>query len=183
MKKVVCVLASPRANSSSSQLALHAAQAAKDSGSEVVIYRLNDMNFKGCQACRYCKDNESYCIVEDDLMPYWKDLDEADGLIIAIPNYAGHPTGPSITYMNRHYCLIDADHKPRIHPGIKVLGIFSQGNSDTATYEEAYQWYLADFERREMKLVDTIVHSAREELTDDSATMQRAYAAGKQLGE
>ena len=179
--KVVCVLASPHPGSNSSKIALQVAQAAKDNGNEVVTYHLNDMNFKGCQACRYCKENDSYCIVEDDLMPYWKDLDEAGALIIAIPNYAGHPTGPSITFMNRHYCLIDADHKPRIHPGIKVVGVFSQGNGNTETYEEAYKWYLADFERREMELVDTIIHSAREELDEASETMRRAYAAGKQL--
>lgn len=60
--------------------------------------------------------------------------------------------------MNRHYCLIGADRKPRIHPGIKLVGVFSQGAPTVnETSQRNYAWFLADFENRGMVLVDTLV--------------------------
>jgi hypothetical protein len=83
-----------------------------------------------------------------------------------------------ITYMNRHYCLLDRDWKVRIHPGIKLVGVFSQGNNDPATYTAQYKWFLGDFQNRDMVLVDTLVHAGNQLLTPDAELMRRAYQIG-----
>ena len=179
--KILCVLASPRKVSNSSALALRLADAARENGHEVKVYNLNDMNVRGCQGCGHCKEHSADCIVKDDLSGYWADLHECGALVVAAPNYAAYPCGPAITYMNRHYCILDKGWKPRIRPGIKLVGIFSQGNGDREQYLPAYNWLLGDFLNRGMELVDTIIHTRADGLDPDGELMTRAYSVGKSL--
>jgi len=179
--KVLCVLASPREQSNSSALAYRLLEAVRENGHEVKIYQLNDINVRGCQACGYCKDNSLDCKVNDDLHGYWKELHECGALIIAAPNYCAYPCGVAINYMNRHYCLLNRDWSVRIKPGIKLVGIFSQGNSDRDQYTPAYEWFLGDFLNRGMILADMIVHVREDGLDAGSGPMVRAYNTGRSL--
>ena len=179
--KVIAVLGSPRENGFSSTLAREVLRGAADAGHQVVIYEINKMNVKGCQGCRYCKEHNVDCIVQDDLVPYWKDLHESGALVVSSPNYASQVCGPMITFMNRHYCLLDKDWQVRVHPGIKLVGVFSQGNGNPETYLTQYNWYLGDFQNRDMVLVDTLIHTSRQPLTTDNELMRRAYNIGKHL--
>ena len=89
------------------------------------------MHLRGCQNCRACKKADlGYCVIQDDLRPYWDDLKDAGALILGAPNYASNVCGPMITYMNRHYCLIGEDLMVRHPLDIKLIAIFSQGLPD-----------------------------------------------------
>ena len=179
--KVIAVLGSPHKEGPSSTLAREVLRGAADAGHEVKVYEINEMNVKGCQGCRYCKEHDVDCIVQDDLLPYWQDLHTCGALVVSAPNYASQVAGPMITYMNRHYCLLDRDWKVRVHPGIKLVGVFSQGNGDPATYTAQYNWFLGDFQNRDMVLVDTLVHAGNQPLTPHAELMQRAYQIGCDL--
>ena len=179
--KVVAVLGSPHEHGPSSTLAKEILRGAADAGHDTVVYNINDMNIKGCQACGYCKDNGADCIIEDDLKPYWKDLHECGALILASPNYCGNVTGPMITFMNRHYCIMMRDGTVTVDPGIKLVGVFSQGNGNKEAYISRYKEYLHDFEARKMELVDIIVHTKREDYTQGSDLCKKAYSIGNAL--
>ena len=179
--KVIAVLGSPKEDGFSSTLAREVLRGATDAGHHVVIYEINKMNVKGCQACRYCKENNVDCIMQDDLKPYWKDLHECGALLVSSPNYASQVCGPMITFMNRHYCMLDRNGKVRVHAGIKLIGVFSQGNSNPEAYMAQYNWYLGDFQNRAMVLVDTLIHSGNQPLTSDCELMRCAYSIGKNL--
>ncbi len=178
--KVVAVLGSPHRNGPSSTIAEEVLRGAKEAGHEVVIYHINDMNIKGCQACGYCKNNRADCILDDDLRAYWKDLHECGALVVSAPNYCAQVAGPMITYMNRHYCLMMRDG-PRIRPGIKLVGVFSQGQQDQDMYRENYKWYLHDFEERRMVLTDMIIHTSQTPYDRESEIMKKAYQIGNAL--
>lgn len=179
--KVLAVLGSPHKQGPSSTLAREVLRGAQDAGHEVLIYEINEMQVRGCQGCRYCKNNNADCIVQDDLKPYWQELHSAGGLVVSAPNYASQVCGPMITYMNRHYCLLDANWNVRIHPGIKLVGVFSQGRPDPEAYLPQYNWFLGDFKNRNMALVDTIVHTREQSFTPGSPLMERAYRVGRGL--
>ena len=179
--KVVAVLGSPRKDSFSSTLAREVLRGAAKAGHEVVIYEINKMNVRGCQGCRTCKEHNVDCILQADLQPYWQDLHQWGALVVSAPNYASQVCGPMITYMNRHYCLLDKHWKVRVHAGIKLVGVFSQGNGNPETYAAQYDWYLGDFQNRDMVLVDTLVHTSRHPLTPDCELMRRAYNTGQNL--
>ena len=176
--KVVAVLGSPRENSNSSALARRVLDGAREAGHEVVLYEINHMNVRGCQACRTCKEKLVDCIQVDDLQPYWKELHQAGALVVSAANYCSMINGPMVTYLNRHYCLIGGDGVVRVHSGIKLVGVFSQGNADPERYAEVYDWYLRDFQNRKMVLVDKIVHSSRMPQEQADALMERAYQVG-----
>jgi len=177
--KVIGVLGSPHKEGPSSTLAREVLRGARDAGHDVLVYEINDMQVRGCQGCRYCKDHNADCIVADDLQPYWAELHSAGALVVSAPNYASQVCGPMITYMNRHYCLLDRDWRVRLHPGVKLVGVFSQGNADAEAYAAPYRWYLGDFQNRAMQLVDTIVHTRALSTEPGSPLMQRAYEAGR----
>jgi len=44
-----------------------------------------------------------------------------------------------------------------------------------------YNWYLGDFQNRDMVLVDTLIHAGNQPLTPDCELMRRAYSIGKNL--
>lgn len=179
--KVIAVLGSPNEHGFSSTLAKEVLRGAGDAGHNVVIYEVNKMNLKGCQGCRYCKNNGVDCIIHDDLDPYWKDLHECGALLVSSPNYCSQISGPMITYMNRHFCLIDKKEKPRIHPGIKLIGVFSQGSENKDLYKAQYNWFLGDFQNRDMVLTETLIHLNYQQLTPDCELMLRAYKTGYTL--
>ena len=89
-----------------------------------------------------------------------------------------------IMYMNRHYCMIGMKEGKgfvRLHPGIKLIGVFSQGNGDKEAYKDNYMWYLNDFCNRDMVLEKMIVHTRNDSLEPDSEIMKEAYEAGRNL--
>ena len=78
-----------------------------------------------------------------------------------------------ITYMNRHYCLITSEGV-RVHPGIKLVGVFSQGAKERyESAEKAYDWFLHDFQNRDMILHAKIVRTGADPLEDGSPILLR----------
>lgn len=147
MKKMTVVLGSPRDGASQKAAELLMLEASK-AGYEIVEYNVNRMDFSGCQACGLCRANGTDCVIADDFMEYVKDLKESELLLLTSPNYYSHIAGPMITFMNRHYCLLDKERKPRLENSLKVAGIFAQGApAPRKEYEEAYSWYLDIFSK------------------------------------
>lgn len=178
--KVVAVLGSPNENGNSSTLVKEILRGAADAGNETVVYDINKMNVTGCQGCGYCRENSVNCKIDDDMKAYWKNLEECGALILSSPNYYSQICGPMITFMNRHYCLSDKNHASRLHKGIKLIGVFSQGNTDAEAYKDRYNWYLNVFAKHNMMLSDVIIHTGAP-VQKDSELMKRAYNDGKAL--
>jgi multimeric flavodoxin WrbA len=174
MGKLVVALGSPREGSISTMLANEAVRGAKEAGYEVVTYNLWQMNIKGCQGCGACRANGIDCVIEDDMRAYWKDLHECDALLITAPNYHSTVAGHVITFMNRHYCLNNADRSCRLKPGIKVGGIFTQGAPEgmNPKYQENYEWFMSNYTAKGMESVGLIVSGATSDL---EAKKKQAY--------
>lgn len=183
--EIIAIKGSPRKNGDSNKLIDEIIRGAKEAGHTCTTYFLQDMNLKGCQACYACKQEGPGrdCIIHDDLQPYWAQLHKADALILGAPIYASGVCGPMVSYMNRHYCLLDKDWNVRVKPGIKVIGVFAQAQAEAEKYKEAINWFLSDFERRNMVLKDVIVKTGREPVENDAELMRRAYEDGARLAD
>lgn len=177
--KVTMVLGSPRDESISTKLAMRFADGAKENGHEVKIYNINEMEVMGCQACGCCRKYDTDCVVEDDLADYFEDLKHSSVLVVTSPNYYSYVTGPMITFMNRHYCLLDKDKNPRIQETKSLYGFFAQGAPEGfERYIPNYEWYLGVFQKMNMKLVKQIVAGGN---SNYEALYEDAYIAGKNL--
>lgn len=179
--KVVAVLGSPNEKGNSTALVKEVLRGASDAGHQIIIYEINKMKISGCQGCGYCRSNSVDCKIDDGMKAYWKDLHDCDTLVVSSPNYYSTVTGPMITYMNRHYCLTDKNGKSSLKPGIKLIGVFAQGNGDEKAYKSNYDWYLGTFQNRKMVLVDELISAGEEPVDKNGELMMRAYKDGNTL--
>lgn len=180
MRKLVMVNASPHENGSCAQMLAQIERGAREAGYEIVRYDLNRLYVNGCQGCGHCKKHGVDCIQEDDLTPYWRELHEAEALVVASPNYCGLVNGDFLNYMARHYCLLWSGGC-RLHPGVKLIGCFSQGREDTEAYIDHYDHILEDFENRDMGRRALLVYSPNLPEKKRKELLQSAYEAGRSL--
>src|SRR4030067_2638916 len=85
--KIVCVLGSPRLKGNSALLARRFCDTAQKLGAEIQTYALNQLNYRGCQACMTCKTKLDRCVLKDDLTEVLEAVREADVLVMATPIY------------------------------------------------------------------------------------------------
>jgi multimeric flavodoxin WrbA len=89
--KVIAVTGSPRKHGNTEILAEHALNAISEEGLETEIVSLAGRDIRPCTACMACTKGEK-CSVNDDLMPVYFKMKEADGIILASPVYYGSCT-------------------------------------------------------------------------------------------
>ena len=103
--KVIGINGGPRKKWNTAILLGRALEGAASKGAETEMVHLYDLSFKGCISCFACKTKggKSYgrCVVEDDLKPVLKMVDEVDAMILGSPIYFGTVTGEMRSFMER----------------------------------------------------------------------------------
>jgi multimeric flavodoxin WrbA len=89
--KAVAIIGSPRKHGNTEILAESALKALSEEGIETEIVSLAGKKIAGCIACMACTKQEK-CSQEDDLMPVYEKMKQADGIILASPVYYGSCT-------------------------------------------------------------------------------------------
>ena len=87
MKKIVCLLGSPRVNGNSERLAKAFVIGAESQGAKVRFFRLQNMNIKGCIDCRRCWENGKHCVINDDMAQIYEAIDECNVIVFVTPVY------------------------------------------------------------------------------------------------
>jgi multimeric flavodoxin WrbA len=127
----------------STQLLEEAIRGAKSKGAEVVCYDLNAKGIRGCQGCGACrKDDARACVQDDPLKPMYKDLAEADGVLLSAPIYMGTVTAQVWILINRLYAAIG--QTPRF-PGKNYALLVTQGNPNLEAFRPAVKQDVQDF--------------------------------------
>lgn len=87
--KVIGVVGSRRVNGNTEILTAHALKAVSEEGLETELIRLVGLNIQPCSGCNTCYEGGEICTIDDDVMPIYHKMKEADGIIIATPVYFG----------------------------------------------------------------------------------------------
>jgi multimeric flavodoxin WrbA len=104
MLNVLGISGSPRREGNSETL-LHAVlEGAKEAGAETEIVRLNDLTYRGCQACDACF-TAGRCPQRDGLTAVIEKLREADVWIFSSPIYYDGVSGQLKTFFDRCRCF------------------------------------------------------------------------------
>ena len=98
--KILGILGSPRTSGNTSLLLDAVMQGAQDAGAQVEIVSVAGMNMHCCAACGKCYATGS-CIFEDDIEAVKAKMLEADGIVLASPNYMLSVTAQLKTIMDR----------------------------------------------------------------------------------
>lgn len=105
MAKVTAVVASPRKGGNCNAIVDKMAETLRARGDTVEVFRLNELDLKGCQACMGCK-KAGKCVRKDDLTPVLESMASSDSLILATPDYFGQPASQYRTFEDRLYGFV-----------------------------------------------------------------------------
>ncbi len=152
MKKIVCVLGSPRRDGNSESIARTFIKTAEELGAVSQSFYLNGLNFKGCQACMGCKTVAEECTVKDDLYDVLAALKNADIILLASPIYFGQVSGQIKSFIDRMYAFLKPDFytnpvPSRLESGKKCVMILTQGDPTEHSYDDVFNNYAGFFER------------------------------------
>ena len=82
--KVIAFNGSPRKGGNTEMLLNEAVRGVRETGTEVTLYTLNELNLRPCQNCGSC-DTTGRCVVKDDMQAIHRDIRVADRIILASP--------------------------------------------------------------------------------------------------
>lgn len=139
--KIVAVLGSPRPQGNSASLARAFLAAAREQGAEVQEFLLNQLDYRGCQGCRTCKEKSEACILEDDLAAVLAAMKSADLLLLASPVYFGDISGQLKCFFDRTYSCLNPDFSSRVPPGKKAVLVLVQANPEAANFDDVFPRY------------------------------------------
>jgi multimeric flavodoxin WrbA len=98
--KVVAIVGSPRKNGNTTLLTSHALKAISEEGIGTELISLSGKEIKPCTGCLVCAENGE-CVIQDDFVPVFNKMVEADGIILASPVYFGSCTALLKALMER----------------------------------------------------------------------------------
>ena len=98
--KVIGIAGSPRRAGNSSTLLQAALRGAASAGAETASVHLNDLIYRGCQACERCAP-EGECVIHDGLTPVFAALRLADVWLLASPIYRDGLSGQFKSFFDR----------------------------------------------------------------------------------
>ncbi len=100
---VLGINGSPRIGGNTDILLDKALEGAKTKGAQIEKVILNNLKFSPCQECKNIRDDGT-CIVEDELQPLYKKIEQADGIILASPIFFGSLSAQTKMMIDRFQC-------------------------------------------------------------------------------
>ncbi len=145
MMNIVSLLGSPRKNGNSAALAQAFTDQAARLGTRVEVFKLNKLNFRGCQGCYKCKTGKERCAVADDLSQVLETLAAADLWVVASPIYFGQVSGQMKCCLDRWFSFLKPDYMTnpqpcRLAPGKQSVWVITQAGPENM-YGEVFPHY------------------------------------------
>jgi len=138
------LLGSPRERANSSIIAERFCTTAKGFGAEVKTFKLNDLQYRGCQGCYACKTKLDRCALRDDLTEVLEAVRETDILVLASPVYFWDISAQMKSFLDRTFSFMVPDFitnpkMSRLEPGKKLVLILTQNNPDKNSFTHIFQ--------------------------------------------
>ena len=178
--KTVGIVASPRRKGNTVKIVEAILEGAKAKGSETEIIHLGDLEIAPCNACNACA-NTGDCILEDDMQPIYRALEEADNIVLGTPIYFDHVSAQAKTLIDRLYSF---DWVKRLNDGKKaVIAITYEWNRPDA-YDGVLEWIQGRLKKYHG--IDTIAtvkayNTIKNPVENQPDVLRKACSAGERL--
>lgn len=184
--KILAILGSPRKNGDNAVIMEHFIKGAGQSGHQVDICRVYDMEMKGCTACYACtRGKTDICIHQDDFNAVHGKIVEADCLVFSTPVYFGHMTGPLKTFIDRLYTFLNEDFTLKHLPGKKFITIVTSGAPESQFCDKVTEFFTTWFgEFMKMEHKGSIVAGNLNQegsIKQRKEVLDKAYELGKNV--
>ena len=103
-KQITIIDGGPRKNMNTSAMIKSFAEGASEGGAQVTVFRLYDLDFKGCRSCLVCKLKDckpDVCAYKDGLTEALRAATYADGVVLASPVFFARVTGQMECFVER----------------------------------------------------------------------------------
>ncbi len=135
--KILLISASPRKNKSQTfLLAKEVVRGCEDGGTAEIVH-LCDTKIEFCRHCEICHKKILCCPIKDDVSRILRMMLEADGIILASPNYINQVPGPMKTLFDRSSHFI---HCLRLMDKY-VAGVVSSGSGQNKEVMDYLKYY------------------------------------------
>lgn len=151
MKRIVCLLGSPRPKGNSAVMARALCEAAAEAGAQVRTFALNTLKYRGCQGCLACKTKAEACVLNDGLTPVLEAVRACDVLVLATPVYFGEVTAQLKGFIDRCYNFLTPDYafnkekRTRLAPGKTLCFVIAQGHPREDLFTDIFPRYAYFF--------------------------------------
>jgi len=183
LMNILAVLGSARRGGNTETLIREALRGA-GLGEDAVVRVLSEMNVVDCQGCGGCRISGSDgCIFEDDMQDMYREMKEADAIILGSPIYYGELTGRMKSFMDRWYALRDGRRVLRISKGKKVIFIITQGAEEEGRYADVVRRVEKVLTSYEMKPVVIVAPGIEKKgaVKEKPELLKRAFEAGESI--
>lgn len=154
--KIVGINTSPREVSNCKIALEKALESAASEGAETELINSNKLNITACQGDNYCKAHEGKCAIDDDMTQIYKAIEEADGIIFAIPVYFFDVNAQMKLIIDRLYSYFQFPFA-ETYGTKKVSFIVSQGTPDPEAFKTALEIQFGAFKFLGFELGDLVV--------------------------
>ncbi|HHW42499.1 MAG TPA: flavodoxin family protein [Desulfotomaculum sp.] len=127
--KVIGVVGSPRRGGNTEILVETVLEGAAAEGAKTEVYRLNELNIRGCQGCFYCQEH-GRCRQSDDMALLYEALRTADGLVIGSPIYMNYVTAQTKLFLDRLFAFLKLGVGCTLPRGKRGVLVYSQGGGE-----------------------------------------------------
>ena len=128
--KVLGIVCSPRKRGNTEILIRKALAGAKESGAEVELLRICDMNIAACDGCQTCHQSGE-CRIKDDMQKVYEKMLTADGIVLGSPVYFWSVSSQAKKLMDRTYALRYPHHKLNNKVGGAIAAAGRRGSVNT----------------------------------------------------
>jgi len=177
--KVLGLVGSPRKDSNTDLLVnaiLSGAVENKNTGEKVYLY---NADIAPCVDCRACKKGSYQCALKDDMQTLYPKLEEADAIVFGTPLYWYGPSAKMKLLVDR---LRPFSASKKLKGKKAVLVIPSEEGADACNH--AVGMFNLSLKYLEVDLVSVLLPKASEraEIKEQTETIHKALAIGKQIG-
>ena len=126
--KIMAFVGSPRKNGNTVKIVNAICKGAQESGHEVEVYNLAEMNIKGCMACDACQFQKvDTCSINDKMTTLLPKIADADCIIMGTPVFMQHVSGHTKNFLDRMRPFLENYNIPKHLPGKKYITVISSG--------------------------------------------------------
>ncbi|MGQ9680942.1 MAG: flavodoxin family protein [Anaerolineae bacterium] len=143
--RIIGILGSPHREGLTARLLQAALEGAREAGAEIKLYHLADQSLQACCACEGDCWGRLYCVRDRESTAWQAQLQDCQGLVMAVPVYCWQLPGLTSLFMDRMRWDTGSVLQPR-NPRA-ALGIACAGGSGTgcvlalqALYRYFYNW-------------------------------------------
>jgi multimeric flavodoxin WrbA len=174
--KALGIVGSPRKGGNTELYMQHCMKAVAEEGVETEIISLAGKNIKPCQACMACRKEEK-CAIDDDLMPIYQKMKEADAIIIGSPVYFQGSTGLARCFLERTGYVALGNKRPFAG---KVGGplVVTRRTAMSLTFAQMMLWFVGQRFFIPGAMASAIGRDKGDVLKDDEG-MSNAWDFGK----